>query len=266
MKSTESFFLKASGFCIKLTFFPIEPEFYRQYLSDSIKAVWGEFIEKSSQKYDFQIVFKGSETMILAKRGDKDHYYLLSQRDFSKKRISLSYCVGLLAFTITLREIFAFLLEKDGFLLHGSALISTNKSLNIFIAPSGGGKSTTAKGLMGGALKHFCDDILIARKIRDRWIFFSPPFIEKDNLPRKVLASKARVFLVSKAKKASVETVKDKKGLIKKMARQLWLSHPILTKQILKNVMLFIDDNPFYNLNAVRDTKKMKGLFNEIGD
>jgi hypothetical protein len=260
----DEFFLNLAGFNVKLSLRKTENLFYQRRLAESIRKVWGKggYFGKRTGKIDFEIVFaptSGKKMLILAKEKGCKHYYLMSERNFEKRRIQTGYHISLPIFSYMLQDVLAFLLKKEGFLLHASSCIDEKKKMYLFMAESEGGKSTIADLLSTtGKLKKVSDDIVVVRKLKDTWTFFSPPFIEKDRLPKLVLSKKAKLFFIEKSKKAFAKRLKNKTKILKFFLSQVWLREEKFDKEIFKTVSHFVEENCFYKLHTNLKAKEVK--------
>jgi hypothetical protein len=68
----------------------------------------------------------------------------------------------------------------SGLLFHGSTLVVGNMA-HVFLAKSGGGKSTICKNSSVGSVLH--DDKVIVRKIGGKWFVFGVPMLGNDGKP-----------------------------------------------------------------------------------
>jgi len=266
---TQHYLLKTAGFVIKIILEPTEQIIFKRNMIQSIIDTWGAegFLKTtSSAKIDFEIKFEPTAgTMgILEKRKGRDHYYLAVRRNIPSKQIIVYYFTSLPTLQILLKEILSFLVEKDGFLLHASSCQDKNGKLKLFVASSGGGKTTTANSLAkGNVCLKFGDDIVIVRKIKGRWFYFSPPFIEKDALPTKRQASKAEIYFIKKTKTASKKVLANKGIVLKEILKQIWVSSEKLEKVTLINAISFVMENKFYLLGATLNVKAIQKLVYE---
>ena len=201
---------------------------------------------------------------ILEKNNGKDHYYLALRRDFSSRKVTVFYFISLPILQILMKEIVFFLVKKDGFLLHASSCQDSKGNLKLFLASSGGGKTTTANLLSRGrACVKFSDDSIIIRKIKREWFYFSPLTIEKDTLPIKKKAKKAEIYFIKKDDVVSKELLVGKDSVLKEFLKQIWISTGKLDKEILINAMSFVAENKFYLLRATLNAKDMQKLLYE---
>lgn len=260
----QSFFLGTAGFVIEIVLEPTEQVFFKRKLIEDLKQIWGKggFFQRRAKNIDFEVKFTSGENHmeLFQKEKGKHHYYLTSKRDFSSHKIKTFYHIGLLVFQIILKEILTFLVAKDGFLLHASGCWDKKGDLKIFMASSGGGKTTIANLLTGKKWSKFSDDALIVRRIDKKWVFFSPPFVEKERLPVNKKFSKAEIFFIKKAKKPARLELSDENETLRLVLQQIWLKTKELDRKTLANVMIFVKENRFYRLETILDEEKMRKL------
>jgi len=267
-EQTKIFFLKIAGFIVKIVCEPTEQVFFKHKLIEAIQQVWskGGFLGKTSKTWDFEIRFvsQANRMRIIQKEGGKKHYYLTFQRDFTSRKVIAFYYTSLPTFQMLLREIMAFLLLRDGFLLHASSCQDKKGNLKAFLAPSGGGKTTIADLISKTkTFVKFSDDILLIRKVKGEWFFFSPPFVEKEMLPTKRKAKNIEIFFIKKSKNPSKEKLDGNDKILRFILKQVWVRKEKLEKQTLANVMAFVAENEFYQLRTVLDLKKMRKVLYE---
>ncbi len=267
-KDTQAFFLKSAGFVIKLTFKSTERLFLKRKLIEDILEIWvdGGFIELSAETFDFEIVFcsKDMGVELIQKNGGKKDYYLAFERDFAKSRVYTSYHISFAQLQIIIKEILSFLMRSDGFIIHGSACLNREGKLHIFLAKTGGGKTTIAN-LVSKSRKYvkFCDDSLLVREIADKWYYFSPPYIEKGVLPRRMKVDNARIYFIKKGKIPSKKIFSNKDDILKLILEQLWLRFVEVDKQTLRLAMEFVKDNQFYLFTTTLNREGMIKIINE---
>lgn len=266
--SAQTLYIQVAGFVIRLVFEPTESVFFKRKFLKGVQEIWGKggFLRATTKKADFEIRFvrDASQIEILQKERGTKHYYLTFQRDFGSRKVSTFYYIGTPALQMLLREILAFLVSKDGFLLHASSCLDESGNLFVFLAPSGGGKTTVADLLskLSGFVK-FSDDMLIVRKVRNKWVFFSPPFVEKDDLPTKRKTEAAKIFFVRKSNSASEEKISDKRKILKLVLKQLWLRSGEIERKTLSTAISFASENDFYMLKSSLSTEEMQRVLDE---
>lgn len=266
---TQRYYIKVAGFTIKIVLEPTEQIIFKRHVVEAIQKTWrkGGFLKiTSSTKIDFEIRFTSvpNQMGIIEKNNGKDHYYLALRRDFASRKIIAFYFTSLPVLQILMREILSFLVEKDGFLLHASSCQDKKGNLKLFLAPSGGGKTTTANLLSKGRFcMKFSDDLLIIRRKKGKWFFFSPPLIEKGTYPVEKKAKSAEMYFVKKSDHASKEPLMRKNKILKTIINQIWVRSEKLEKKTLVNAMSFVAENEFYLLKATLNAKVMQKLLYE---
>jgi len=268
-EKTQYLFIKAAGFVTKIVLEPTEQVIFKRNVIEGIQETWskGGFLKKaSSTKADFEIRFSSipGQMGIIEKNSGKDHYYLALRRDYASRKVIVFYFTSLPVIQILMKEILSFLVRKDGFLLHASSCQDKKGNLKLFLASSGGGKTTTANLLSEDRIcTKFCDDIIIIRKMKGKWFFFSPPFIEKDALPVKRKAKSAEMYFVKKSRSASKEPLIEKDNTLREIIEQIWTRSGKLEKETLVSAMSFVAENKFYLLKATLNAKVMRKLLYE---
>ena len=243
----EQIFLNVAGKVIKFYFEPSEQGIIRNTLLSNIKKVWGlsGFISKKPKRKDFQIRFSSDPPEILV-RGDK-YYYLDYKKMLAKRRVDTSYYLSLASLQLLLKDVISYIFEKEGFFLHGSSVIGKDKILRVFLAPTGGGK-TTAASLLPSDFVKFSDDIILVLKVGRDWKFFSPPFIEKKHFPERKEANKAEFYFLKKSKDEGKILLDHPDILLKKLISQIWLRSAI-SERMLKLISQFTKEHNFYQLS-----------------
>lgn len=254
------YYFTHAGVTIEFDFLPTELVFLQENVISQFKEVWGKFLG-GGRKPDFSVrlVQGDAKEKVMVMEKGRRYYFLTYLRDFRKRRVQAYYSGSIRTIDLLLKEIYAFLLEKDGFLLHASSL-KTKTKIIAFLAPTGGGKTTTAKNLMGSKSDRFGDDIVLVRKINGKWRFFSPPFMEKEGVPRKQEADAGAFYLVKKAKKPYKKILTDKTRLLPSLLGQIWLGEKGVTRKILGSAASFLGDHDFYELGATLNKKEMRKL------
>ena len=254
----ERIFLTVAGKVIEFYFEPSEQGIVRNILISNIKKVWDPsgFLAKKPKRSDFQIRFFSNPPEILV-RGNK-YYYLDYKKAFDKKRIDTSYYLSLASLQLLLKDVISYLFEKEGFFLHGSSVIGKDKILRVFLAPSGGGK-TTAASLLLSEFKKFSDDSILVVRIGKGWNFFSPPFIEKNHFPKRKRAERAEFYFLKKSGVEKKILLDRQDILLKKIISQIWLRGAI-SPRMLKLISQFIKEHDFYQLSFGLKSKLEKTI------
>jgi len=109
---------------------------------------------------------------------------------------------------------------SQGLLLHGAGIVRNNGAY-LFLAVSGGGKSTVAR--ISRRYRALSDDIVAVRKIKGKFLAFATPWKQgacaclksRDSAPVKA------VFFLKKSRKASFRPLRPEKALSRILSTQL---------------------------------------------
>lgn len=260
---TQALFLETAGFVIKFSFGFSESVFFKRKLLEQFETIWGKggFLRNKAKEWDFEILFKSGDRKIevIEKQGGKRHYHLAFRRNFSSKKVEAFYHLGLPAIQALLREVVSFLLLENGLMLHASSCLDSKRTLHVFLAPQGGGKTTIADLVSQSKdFAKFSDDSVLLRKIKDKWVFFSPPIVEKYMLPVSRSADKALIYFIRKDKSASKKEIVDKNKILKFFLKQLWLRVEKIDKRSFSTALDFVAENDFYILKSVLNARVIR--------
>lgn len=261
----KEYYLSVSGFIIKISLLPTPQGQYERLFEEIIEDLWGEggFISKNKKKDDFEIVVTPNIKDFSVLKKDKKTYHFSWKMEEKKKKAKTYYHLSPYLLTSLIREIVIILLKDEGLLIHSSACIDKKGKMFIFLANKKGGKTTTANLL--GSLKNFgkvADDVLIVRKLDDKWKFFSPPFVEKNDKPVFSWSSKASLFFVKKSDKCSKAKLKGE-DLLKRFLPQVWTREGDIDKSTLSVATSFVNENDFFELKNCLDPKQIKKVIYE---
>lgn len=177
MKS--SLTLRIAGLNFKLNFLPIESTHLAETFIDSIKRDYSGFIVKESNiAADFivNIVEPDLEMIYMSKQKT---YYLNFFRSKGKNTFETFYRIGPTQFSSFLMQILLRTLgKKDAFILHSSS-VKIGNNANLFMAFSGGGKSTIMK-FLNDRYTSLADDSVIIKKEKGKYYMYQTPAIEKE--------------------------------------------------------------------------------------
>ncbi|OGM84395.1 hypothetical protein A2376_01805 [Candidatus Woesebacteria bacterium RIFOXYB1_FULL_47_31] len=263
--SKNDYFLEVGNFVIKIELFPTENIIIKNLLRREIEKVWGggKFLSKRAKASDWIIrIFPAEKgTKIIHQKFSGESYILTYKRN--GRKFTTFYHVSFYSLQMFVKEILDSLLANDGFILHASSVIDKMGVAHVFLAPREGGKSTIGKLLGKRGFSRLSDDNLITRKLKSAWNFFSPPFVEKDLLPLKKEAEKARIYFLKKSKKAQLTPLKNRKKILKKVLQNVWVNRGVFEKAKLKNIMDFASNNNFYLLKSTLNVNEMQKIINE---
>jgi hypothetical protein len=176
---TESINLNIAGFNIGINFQPIDNVYMRETFIKAIKNDYAGFVTKNNDKVDFAINFIEAEDTEMIYREKQKSYYFETLRFKGNNSVETFYRVGPAQFTLIFKQLLLRILErKDAFMLHTSS-VRIGKYAYLFMAHSGGGKSTTMKNL-SYKYKSIADDSVIIRRENGKYYLYQTPMIEKE--------------------------------------------------------------------------------------
>lgn len=173
---------------------------------------------------------KGQMSAVLfrRKRGGNEIYYDLSTQQFQE---------------VVRRLIFKGIYFKKGLILHCSSVIHQGRA-NLFIAPSGGGK-TTILNLLRPHCQAFADDAVLVKKEADGYYCYQIPFADQHTIVEGGI-KKIKLGTIYFIHKASVNQL-IKVGKVE--AANRLLSRSVREKRMVKNALAFaLEFDGFFDL------------------
>ena len=254
------YYLEVAGFTILLSFYPTEHKIFQDLLIENVINFWGKggFLSKKPRgkvAYTIKILpFPKLIKLIGRKGGERYH----NTYKFGNRVLEFYYYISFPLLQMVFKQLLYELIKKDGFILHASSVLDKNRNLIVFLAPQGGGKSTSANLMTKfKGFSKFDDDNLLVRKIGGGWKFFSPPFIEKEMNPIKKIADKATFFFVKKAKEMNKLSIQKTK-ILPLLLKQIWVANKGIERQTFENTIKFVEENNFFILHANLKAKELK--------
>lgn len=157
--------------------------------------------------------------------------------------------LSLYQFSFLLLTLLQRLLSKNqGFILHASASI-INGQAYLFLAPSGGGKTTVIR-LLSRKYKPLANDAVAIRQEKNNYIVYQTPLLEefKPKIKNTVKGFPlGKLFLLQKAKYIKVIALKKTSNLIRTLFPQIRSSNKI-SKELLYILLKFMEKKSFYRL------------------
>lgn len=245
--------LRLANFDILLQFNPWDGKFEKERIIRAIRTYFRGFITNvPTKKPDYTIQFTGRSAIeVYRKRQKQKRINLINYyEDYSDKTIITFYFISLSMFQNILQFLLHRLLaEKKGCFLHASS-VKVKKEAYLFLAPSGGGKSTIMR-MLKDTFTPLGDDSAIIRLIKNKYFFYQTPFIEKEYWLRKDKEGYpvGKIFFLNKANQVYVKKITSREFIIEKLANQL-ISQDIVTSSInMKTLFDFISSHhQFYSL------------------
>jgi len=263
MDTVETIYLNIAGFNIQINFKSIEWEFAYRIKKNEINKYWKGFIISRPKKTDYTINFVGENHIKTINKIKERTQYILFYKKNSNKILTVNYLISIFHFQILLRQVINDLLSQhNGFILHASSNLVNNYA-TIFLAPSGGGKSTIMK-LLSKKYQPLADDTVFIRKEFNKYYLYQTPFIEKESWiiknNNKYLLNK--IYLLNKSSKYLITKIVDNETKIDKIFQQFWTDKNSYSKQTRTIIRLILNNN-FYNIFFGVNSDKLITLLNK---
>lgn len=217
-------YLSIASFTIAVKWYsPLFPRLCSYFMKD-FSAVYNDFtLPRKPRKVDFTIHIKDQRMLQVIKLPKKDLHTVHFYTNQTDKELTTFYHISIYQFQVIIRIITNILLsKKTSFMLHASASKKNNK-IYIFLAKSGGGKSTITK-LLHPNFTPYADDTLIIVKEANNYQAYQTPFIEKEDLIKK--ASNGYpvqgIYFLKKSLTTDLKTLSNNSLLIKKLYQSMW--------------------------------------------
>lgn len=154
-----------------------------------------------------------------------------------------------------LRNILATLAVRDGgFMFHGAGVNHQGVGC-LFFGPSGSGKTTIAKNSSNDVLLN--DDLVIVKKINQRWMMHATPFYHSgQQKPTCTSSSLDAMFRLIQSRHVVVETISSGQSLAEVLANIPVVStRPIFIHKLVAQVEDLVASIPVYRLHFLPDNK-----------
>lgn len=259
---TESINLNIAGFNIIINFFPIDNIHMRETFIKAVKKDYAGFITKNMRVADYAINFIEAEDTEMIYREKQKSYYFETLRFKGKDTVETFYRIGPTQFTSIFKQILLRILErKDAFMLHTSS-VKIGRYAYLFMAHSGGGKSTTMKNL-NYKYPSIADDSVIIRRENGKYYLYQTPMIEKEWWIKKSSQRHeiGALYFLKKAKVYEEQPFENKREMLAYLMDQLLISDGDNKKQV-KLIMRFAKDfDRFKILYLGKDREKLIQYF-----
>jgi len=236
-------YFELAGLVIQFILHPTKNVVGQQIFVSNLNKYWGQF-KINNKKADCKVFVKEFGYKIFR---DKNNYYLNKYRKLGN-RYELAYSTSALDIDLVLRDILMEKQKYDSLILHASAVTNRKGDVYVFIAKSGGGKSTVAKNLEKVGYKIIADDAVVFRKLNGSWTIYSTPFLEKTKYPTKKHLNKIVLFRIHKSDECQSTVFSNQFAVIKNIADSLWTRNSDLGKTTLSNIMHLASNVKMYDL------------------
>ncbi len=258
-------YVKIGGFNIKITLtkrHDVEANFAflrNRVEMDLLVYLRSFLVFEKPKRIDFEIVFVDEpEVKLIRLPKTKTEYTPLLERVSNKKIVTYSLISSYQFERILKNVIFDLLKTNGGFAIHASAASVKGKAY-LFLAESGGGKSTTVE-LLNNKYHILSDDITAIRKLKSRYYVFQTPFVEKAWWIKKKqdLYEVDKIFFLNKSKEFDIVKINDQDRANETVLNQIYAAQEP-DERTLKNVLGFVKKfNKYHDLYFDKDSKKLE--------
>lgn len=255
---TDNIVLRIAGFNITINLGDsLDYPFSKKKLSDDINKYLKGFIHPEEKASDFKINIKQEiSNDVIYKKKEKSFYFKIFE--IKKKQINCNYEISFSQISFIIRYIILQLLsENNGFLMHGSA-VAINDKAYVFTGPSGAGKSTTMK-MLNAKYPALADDSVIIKRENGKYYLYQTPIIEKESWVDKKSEKHqiGGIFFLNKSKNFKTEKIINKKEIIAKLIRQLFVNQDQAKKHVSSMIGFVKKFEQFKILSFSKNQKKL---------
>lgn len=259
----ESVFLEIAGFNFKLNFLPSDNLFLRQtFIMDFNKYFSGFKVEKPKGKIDFTIDLREAVNIEMIYNKRQNTYYSEVVKLKGSNKASTLYRIGFLQFSFLLKQLLLRMIrKKNAFMLHTSS-VNIGGRAYLFMAHSGGGKSTTMK-FLSKTYSSLGDDSAIIKKEGGKYYYYQTPMVEKEYWIKKGSRRYeiGGLYFINKAKVFEEKDFDSKKDALIKIMDQLLISDQD-NRDTVKLLLAFIRNfSQFKLLYFPKDDKNLLQYF-----
>ncbi|OGG16742.1 hypothetical protein A3D78_01440 [Candidatus Gottesmanbacteria bacterium RIFCSPHIGHO2_02_FULL_39_14] len=154
--------------------------------------------------------------------------------------------------------------NNQGFILHTSASV-INGRVCLFLAPSGGGKTTVIR-LLRRKFTPLANDSVAVRWENKKYFIYQTPLLEdfKPKIKNTVRTYPlGKLFLLEKAQDIKIVSLKKSSGLIKKVFPQIRITNKI-NKEQLTLFLRFMENNNFFRLYFRKKESELLTFFKSL--
>ena len=262
----EIIYLSFAGFIIAIRFFPPnEGSFPHVFKRDFFDFHGGMIIKNKGRKkidYTIRVCDENNIQIVRLPKANRNLVHFYENDD--NRCLTTFYHVGIYQFQIVLRVVANKLLAKNrGFLLHGSTNLIHGKA-HIFLARSGGGKSTIME-LLNPEYEGIADDTIIAKNEGDSFYAYQTPFIERRSWIKKTpnRYEIGGIYFLHKKPEFSLNKIIKKNYLSERILKSVWFDIDFPRQNVNRTIELVNKMDYFYDLTFAKNRKKLKGLMSE---
>jgi len=255
-------YISFAGCTVAIKFYT--PRFPRlcSYFKNDFLEVYKDFdLSSNPKKIDFTINIKDQSTLQIIKLPKNDFNTVHFYKDQTDTALTTYYHIGIYQFQVIIRMVVNILLaKKKNFIFHASASLKDGK-VSVFLAKSGGGKSTIVK-LLDPLYKAYADDTLIISRVGSHYLAYQTPFIEKDTLIQKQSNGFPikGIYFLKKKPNCVLKKITKPQTITKNLFQNIWFDLGY-SRNNIANTAVFLDHfQNFYTLGFNKNEKEVSDI------
>ncbi|OGK13039.1 hypothetical protein A3A93_03870 [Candidatus Roizmanbacteria bacterium RIFCSPLOWO2_01_FULL_38_12] len=266
----EVVYLSFAGFIIAVRFYPPNEGWLPEVFKEDLYNYHGGLIIKNLGRkkidYTIRVIDENNIQFVRLAKVNRNlvHFY----EKENDKSLTTFYHIGIYQFQIVLRIVANKLLAKHkSFLLHSSGNEIGDKA-HLFLARSGGGKSTIM-GLLHPTYKGIADDTIIIKQEGNHYYAYQTPFLEKKPWIKKTPKRYeiGGMYFLHKNPVFSLTKITNKNDLSERVLKSIWFDVDYPRQKVSQIIKLVKQEDYFYDLVFAKDQKrinKLRALFTNL--
>lgn len=262
MKLPHTYTVQVVNVLIQITFH--KPSFltlpYQSFAEMTSLSVDG-FRAKSSRQIDYYIDVVEQLGFKTYQPKDSEDTYINFYKKNGPNRYFLYHHASLYHFHLLLRKVLVEeIIHQGGMILHASACNVENGAV-IFLAPSGGGKSTIIHELKD-AYPSLADDLVVLLPKNKEWHLYQIPNLEKANW---IVYGNNNypvhgMYFLKKSTQEDIKKLENPAEIYSKLLRQVILRKKQNTREEMAPIPSLCTSVPFYILDYKKHSSSLKDL------
>lgn len=244
--------LMIARWIVELKYVQDEARIYEDNSFSEIVKVWQKISNTDSGKLktSYTIEIEDNDDYIEVMRKEGIDYFRLATWEENKKKVKLGRQFNVSGFNLILRHVLFRLVRNEGFILHGSSAVDDTGKLHIFMAKSGGGKSTTARQvLISRRFRPVSDDLLVILRENGNFVCYSTGLLEKNSLPVNFRFDKFVLYEINKNDKFSLSPVSRNSDKLRIILNQVWFETELTNSSTTKLIFRFAEESQLNRLS-----------------
>jgi len=258
-------FIKIVDISVRVVLFPQKNLILKKKLIKEIGYYYKGFIVDRTNNIYFTINIKNIGDYRSQEIVSVNKIIYFSFYNKTNNRIDTNYYISIFQFQVLLRNIYEEYLLSKGFIMHASANIINNKAY-VFLAESGGGKSTITKILSKQNCPSVADDNIIIYFKRNKFRLYQAPIIDK------TIRSKSnyknypinKIFFIKKSTTTFTKKINNTSKILLLLLKQVFIKKKFdyTGRKTVKILINFVENNNFYFLSFSKNGSNLSKIVN----